>query len=181
MGEANEILPREDAMPWLSLSLASESLRLSLDLSKARHLRPSKPSKRLSAASRSSNSRLMRITKTKTAWVNWPTSFNPRLRPTRSRLKRLKSLLLSTWLSSARLNKSLRRLKRGLRWLELNFLLSAKPLLPCKLAFVDSTSSLPVFPYHQQQVAYSMFTLFINRGIIIDKYSSYSIMNKEYY
>merc|ERR1712029_177282 len=80
-----------------------------------------------------------------------------------------------------KLNKSLRRLKRGLRWLELNFLLSAKPLLPCKLAFVDSTSSLPVFPYHQQQVAYSMFTLFINHGIIIAKYSSYSIMNKEYY
>merc|ERR1712209_9211 len=65
-------------------------------------------------------------------------------RPTRSKLKRLRSLLLSTWPSSARLNKSLRKLKRDPRWLELNSPLSAKLLLPCKLAYVDSTSAVVI-------------------------------------
>merc|ERR1711976_874343 len=60
--------------------------------------------------------------------LSWPTSSKLRSRPTRSRLRRLRRLLPSTWPSSARLNKSLRRLKRGQSLLKANFLLSAKDL-----------------------------------------------------
>merc|ERR1719468_176764 len=107
------LLPRVVAMPWLSLSPASGSLRLSWDLSNLRPLRPTRASRRLSAVSRSSNSNKMRTTRTKTACLSWLTSFNLRSRPTRSRLRRLRRLLLLTWPSSARLNKSLRRLRTG--------------------------------------------------------------------
>merc|ERR1712111_166041 len=57
--------------------------------------------------------------KTLTACLSWLASSNKRSRPTRSKLRRLKKLLPSTWLSTARPNKNLRKLKRGPRWLEL--------------------------------------------------------------
>merc|ERR1719468_1285598 len=107
------LLPRVVAMPWLSLSPASGSLRLSWDLSNLIPLGLQSASRRLSAVSRSSNSNKMRTTRTKTACLSWLTSFNLRSRPTRSRLRRLRRLLLLTWPSSARLNKSLRRLRTG--------------------------------------------------------------------
>merc|ERR1711983_257877 len=61
-----KLLPRVDAMPWLSLSLVSESLKLSLAAARAKHLKITRPSKRLSAASRNCNSNKMRTKKIKT-------------------------------------------------------------------------------------------------------------------
>merc|ERR1739844_541442 len=75
-------------------------------------------SRRLSAASRSSNSNWMKTTRTKTACLNWPENSNKRSRPTRSRLRKQRKSLPSTWLSIARPNKSLRRLKSVPNWLE---------------------------------------------------------------
>merc|ERR1712029_1187383 len=48
---------------------------------------------------RNSNSKLMKTTRTKTACLSWPTSSKLRSRLT-SKLRRLKSLLPSTWPSS---------------------------------------------------------------------------------
>merc|ERR1711963_1084849 len=114
-----KLLPRVAAMPWLSLSPASVNWRLSLEAFKARLLRLTRASKRLNVVSRSCNSNKMRITRTLTACLSWLASSNKRSRPTRSKLRRLKKLLPSTWLSTARPNKNLRKLKRGPRWLEL--------------------------------------------------------------
>merc|ERR1712168_1266143 len=47
------LLPRVDVLPWLNLSLASGSWKLSLAAAKAKLVRPSRDSKRLSAVSRS--------------------------------------------------------------------------------------------------------------------------------
>merc|ERR1712077_63912 len=95
------LLLKGDVMQWLSLNLASVSLKLNLEVSKARLERLTKASKRLSVVLRSYNSNKMRITKRK--------------------LRRLKKLLLSTWLNIARPSKSWRKLRKGLKWLELHF------------------------------------------------------------
>merc|ERR1719422_1844933 len=105
-------LPRVAAMPWPNLNLASESLKLNLDLSKEKLAKLTSASKRLNAASRSFNSKLMRTR--------------------RSKLRRLKKLLPSTWPNSARLNKILRKLRRDARWLMSNFPLSVQAQLDCK-------------------------------------------------
>merc|ERR1711953_1414691 len=101
--------------------------------------------KRLSATSRNSNSKLMKTTRTKTVCLSWPTSSKLRSRLTRSKLRRLKSLLPSTWPSSARLNKSLRKPKKGPRWQELPSLMSVKPML-CKMAHMESTAASVIVP-----------------------------------
>merc|ERR1712107_959513 len=59
-----------------------------------------------------SNSNKMRTTRTKTGCLNWPTSFNKRSRPTRSKSKRLRRLLPSTWPNTGRPNKDLKKLKK---------------------------------------------------------------------
>merc|ERR1712111_107550 len=92
LGEANDLPPREAVLPWPSLRTASVSLRLILELPKPRLGTSSRDSRRPSAGSRSSNSKLMRTRRTKTACPNWPASFKQRSRPTRSRLRRPRKL-----------------------------------------------------------------------------------------
>merc|ERR1712136_492402 len=81
--------------------------------------RTTRPSKGQSVASRSSSSNKMKIARIKTACLSWLPSCNPRLRPTSNRLRRLRRLLLSTWPSSGRLNKSLRKLRSAQSWPQL--------------------------------------------------------------
>merc|ERR1711976_482719 len=91
------LLPREAAVPWPSLNPASGSSRLNLEAYNAGPLKLTRPSKRLNAESRSSNSNKMKII--------------------RSKLRKLKKLLPSTWPNTARPNKDLKKLRRELRWL----------------------------------------------------------------
>merc|ERR1711935_1311786 len=114
--------------PWQNLNLVSESLRLSWALSKEKLEMLTSASKSLNAVSRSFNSKPMKITRTKNVRLSWPASFNKRLRPTRSRLRRLKKLLPLTWLNSARLNKTLRKPRRDPKWRMVNFLFSVQAL-----------------------------------------------------
>merc|ERR1712029_930981 len=114
-------------------------------------LRPIRPSKRLNATSRNFNSRLMKTTRTKTVCLSWPTSSKLRSRPTRSKLRRLKSLLPSTWPSSVRLNKNLRKPKKGPRWQELPSLTSVKHLL-CKMGKLESAAASIVFPFIKEDI-----------------------------
>merc|ERR1712020_236194 len=60
------LLLRVAAMLWLSLSLASVSLKLSWAVPRARPLRPTRASKRLSVVLRSFNSSKMKIIRIKT-------------------------------------------------------------------------------------------------------------------
>merc|ERR1719510_603576 len=128
-------------MPWLSLSLASVSLKLNWEVSRARPVRPTSLSRRLNAASRSSSSNKMRITRIKTACLSLLTNFNRRSKLTRSKLKRLKKLLHSTWPSSARLNKTLRKLRKGAKWPELNSALPTKHILGHNATNIMRTAS----------------------------------------
>merc|ERR1712039_300952 len=60
-------------------------------MGKAKLVKPSRDSKRLSAVSRSSNSNKMKITRIKIVCLNLLASFNKRSRPTRSKLRKLRS------------------------------------------------------------------------------------------
>merc|ERR1711899_411671 len=126
------LLPRVDVLPWPSLNLASGNWKLNLAAAKARLVKPSKDSRRLNVASRSFNSNKMRITRTKIACLSWLANFNKRSRPTRSRLRRLKRSLPSTWPNTARLNKNSRKPKKGPKWLEINSLWPVLLPLACK-------------------------------------------------
>merc|ERR1712129_172441 len=97
-------------------------------LSKEKLAKPTSASKGLNAISRSFNSKLMKITRTKNVCPSWPASFNKRSRPTRSKLRRLKKLPPLTWLNSARLNKTLRKPRRDPKWPMVNFLFSVQAL-----------------------------------------------------
>merc|ERR550519_294063 len=144
------LLPRVDVLPWPSLNLASGSWKLNSAVAKARLLIPSRDSRRLSAASRSSNSNWMKTTRTKTACLNWPENSNKRSRPTRSRLRKQRKSLPSTWLSIARPNKSLRRLKSVLNWLETLFPLPALLPLVCKCEKIKDFAPLSSSSKHQR-------------------------------
>merc|ERR1712008_219849 len=133
LAEANELATMVAVLLWLSLRIASVSLRLNLDLSNLRLLIPTRASRRLSAASRNFNSNKMKTTRTKIACLIWLASCKLRSRLTRSKLKKLRRLLLSTWPSSARPNKTLRKLKRDPRWL-------VPPLQFCKSTLPQSIS-----------------------------------------
>merc|ERR1712106_866160 len=113
------LLPRVDVQQWLNLSLASGSWKLSLAAAKAKLVILSRDSRRLSVVSRSSNSNKMKITRIKIVCPNSLASFNKRSRPTRSKLRKLKKLQLSTWLNIARPNKSLRKPRSVPKWLEM--------------------------------------------------------------
>merc|ERR1739847_136770 len=143
---------------WLSLNLASVSLKLSLEVSKARLERLTKASKRLSVVLRSYNSNKMRITKIMTVCLNWLANFNKRSRLTKSKLGRLKKLLLSTWLSIARPSKSWRKLRKGLKWLELHFHWPVQALLcedlqiaPESISNEGSNQQLLIWSCHHYQ------------------------------
>merc|ERR1719221_9725 len=137
-------------LPWLSLSLASGSWKLSLAAAKAKLVRPSRDSKRLSAVSRSSNSNKMKITRIKIVCLNLLASFNKRSRPTRNRLKKLKKLLLLTWPNIVRPNKSLKRLRSAPNWPEMLSLLPAQPPLVSKLKEFKDFAPLSSSSKHQR-------------------------------
>merc|ERR1712025_1324763 len=144
------LLPRVDVLPWLSLNLASGNWKLSLAAAKAKLVKPSKDSKRLSAVSRSSNSNKMKITRIKIVCPNSLASFNKRSRPTRSKLRKLKKLQLLTWPNIARLNKSLKRLRSVPNWLEMLSLLPAQPPLVSKLKEFKDFAPLSSSSKHQR-------------------------------
>merc|ERR1711976_280577 len=117
--------------------------------------------RRLSAAARSSSSRLMRTRRTRTEWPSLPASCSRRLRPTRSRLRRLRRLLPSTWPSSERLSRSLRRLRIEPRWLRLDSLLDLSKYDLCSgqiqlmMTFASHTWTFDIANYY-----YLTFVLF---------------------
>merc|ERR1712083_1126359 len=92
--------------------------RLSLLLLSPALERLQRPSREQNARPRSSPLLRERIERTKTACLIWLQNSKERSRPTNSRLKRLRRLLLSTLPSSARLSKNLRRLRnvQSLQW-----------------------------------------------------------------
>merc|ERR1719203_1884516 len=64
----------------------------------------------------------------------------------RSRLKRLRKLLLLIWPSTAKLNRNLKRLRTGPKWLEINSALFVLPQLACNgqpESRLDSLSNNP--------------------------------------
>merc|ERR1712156_1145361 len=144
------LLPRVDVLPWLNLSLASGSWKLSLAAAKAKLVRPSRDSKRLSAVSRSFNSNKMKITRIKIVCLNLLASFNKRSRPTRSKLRKLKRLQLLTWPNIARPNKSLKRLRSVPNWLEMLSLLPVQPPLVSKLKEFKDFAPLSSSSKHQR-------------------------------
>merc|ERR1719260_576990 len=125
-------------------------LEISLAAAKAKLVRPSRDSKRLSAVSRSSNSNKMKITRIKIVCPNSLASFNKRSRPTRSKLRKLKKLQLLTWPNIARLNKSLKRLRSVPNWLEMLSLLPAQPPLVSKLKEFKDFAPLSSSSKHQR-------------------------------
>merc|ERR1711997_170589 len=131
------LLPRVDVQQWLNSSLASGSWKLSLAAAKAKLVILSRDSRRLSVVSRSFNSNKMKITRIKIVCPNSLASFNKRSRPTRSKLRRLKKLQLSTWLNIARPNKSLRKPRSAPKWLEMLSPLLVQFPLVCKLEIKD--------------------------------------------
>merc|ERR1712168_1770546 len=100
--------------------------------------------KRLSAVSRSSNSNKMKITRIKMVCLNLLASFNKRSRPTRSKLRKLKKLLLLTWPNIARPNKSLKRLRSAPNWLEMPPLSSSSKHQRPTNKFLGTTGSQEV-------------------------------------
>merc|ERR1712034_190918 len=74
--------------------------------------------------SRSSHSRLMRTRRTRSACLSWPPSYSRRSRLTRSRSRKLRRSLRSTWPSSGRLSKSWRRLRNVPSLLRLRFVIN---------------------------------------------------------
>merc|ERR1712037_833496 len=144
------LLPRAAVLQWLSLRVASASLRLNLDLSNLRLPTLTRVTKRLSAASRNFNSNKMRTTRTKIACLIWPANCKLRSRLTRHKLKKPRKLLPLTWPSSARLNKIWRKLSQGPKWLVphllfivvaqfCNFLCSFKPIVQVSMEWKGTT------------------------------------------
>merc|ERR1712142_105825 len=144
------LLLRVDVLPWLNLSPASGNWKLSLAAAKAKTGETFKGFKRLSAVSRSSNSNKMKITRIKIVCLNLLASFNKRSRPTRSKLRKLKKLLLLTWPNIARPNKSLKRLRSAPNWLEMLSLLPVQPPLVSKLKEFKDFAPLSSSSKHQR-------------------------------
>merc|ERR1712105_210279 len=95
---------------WPSLKERSGSLSLNLEQHNLALVKLQSPSNVQSARVRNLLLLKERIGKTKIVCLSWLESC--RSRHTNSKLKRLRRLLLSTWPSSERLNKSLRKLKK---------------------------------------------------------------------
>merc|ERR1712158_292368 len=95
---------KEDEMPWPNWREESVKWKWNLEESKAKHLRLTRLTKNLSVASR-----------------NWHKSSSKRSRLTRSKLKKLRRSLLLILPSTARLNKSSRKLKTDPEWPKDNF------------------------------------------------------------
>merc|ERR1711994_771186 len=76
----------------------------------------------LNVASRNCNSNKMKTRRTKTVCLVWPKSCKLRSRPTSNKSRKQKKLLPSTWPSTEKLNKNLKKPKRDPSWLKLKSL-----------------------------------------------------------
>merc|ERR1712098_853148 len=112
------LLSKAERLPWLSLKERSKTWRLSLHLLSHALERPQRPSREQNARPRNLLLLRERTERTKIACLSWLQSSKERSRPTNSRLKRLRRLLLSILPSSAKLSKNLRRLRnvQSLLW-----------------------------------------------------------------
>merc|ERR1712112_499027 len=72
------------------------------------------------------HSRLMRTRRTRSACLSWPPSYSRRSRLTRSRSRKPRGSLRSTWPSSGRLSRNWRRLKNVPSLLRLRFVINNK-------------------------------------------------------
>merc|ERR1712051_185072 len=86
----------------------------------------------------------------KAACLNWPEHGNKRSRHTRSRLRKQRKSLPSTWLSIARPNKSLKRQKSVPNWQETLFPLPVLLLLVCKCEKIKDFAPLSSSSKHQR-------------------------------
>merc|ERR1712170_121077 len=111
LAEANEIAAKGGRAAMAKLESRIRELEIELGSSQSKTGETFKGFQRLSAVLRSSNSNKMKITRIKIVCLNLLASFNKRSRPTRSKLRKLKKLLLLTWPNIARPNKSLKRLR----------------------------------------------------------------------
>merc|ERR1712150_72660 len=93
LAEANEAAAKGGRNAMAKLESRIREMEIELGVSRARPQSPSRPIKSLRGASRSCSSNKMRTIRTRTRCLNLPTSYRPRSRHTRSRLRRLKRLL----------------------------------------------------------------------------------------
>merc|ERR1739838_457278 len=129
--------------------------RLSLHLPNLAQEKQAKASSVLNARPRSLLSPRVKTARTKTACLIWLAS--SRSRPTSNRLRRLRRSQLSTWLSSARLNRSSRRPKRGqsLPWFCKQRI---KRKLPCVPIPASQSTFLGVEIRRKSSYKYLLFT-----------------------
>merc|ERR1712141_593282 len=73
----------------------------------------------LNVVSRNCNSNRTKTRRIKIVCLIWLSNCKPRSRPISNKLKKLKKLLLSTWLNTEKLNKSLKKPKKDPNWLKL--------------------------------------------------------------
>merc|ERR1712008_12546 len=130
--EANEIASKGGRAAMAKLESRIRELEIELGGSQSKTSDTFKGFQKAERRIKDSNSNWMKTTRTKTACLNWPENSNKRSRPTRSRLRKQKKLLPSTWPSIARPNKSLRRPKSVPNWLETLFPLPVLFPLVCK-------------------------------------------------
>merc|ERR1711972_725136 len=96
------------------MEMKIKELEAELASTQSRTGEASKAYREPSARQRSLPLLLERTRRTKTAWLILLASFKERSRHTSNRLRRLKKLLHSTWPSSGRLNRTLKRLRKEL-------------------------------------------------------------------
>merc|ERR1711997_210500 len=90
------------------------SWKLNLEAFNHAPKKTTKPSNEQSAVSRNCNSNKMKTKRTKIACLNWLQNCKLKSRPTNSKSKKQKKLPPLTWLSIEKLNKSLRKPRKGL-------------------------------------------------------------------
>merc|ERR1711862_333775 len=126
--EANDAAMRGGRAALAKLETRIRELEIELGNSQSHTAENMKGHQKTERRCKEPSSRLMRTRRTRTEWLNLPPSCSRRSRPTRSRLRRPRRSLPSTWPSSARLSRSLRRLRIEQRWLRQDLLLDLSKL-----------------------------------------------------
>merc|ERR1712203_251854 len=147
--EANDIASKGGRAAMAKLESRIRELEIELGGSQSKTSDTFKGFQKAERRIMSSNSNWMKTTRTKTACLNWPENSNKRSRPTRSRLRKQRKSLPSTWPSIARPNKSLKRPKSVPNWLET---LSPLPvLLPLVCKYEKIKDFAPLSSSSKQQ------------------------------